>query len=143
MYLILILLILITGQVIVGAKKGQLSLVHLVRSFFWMEETWQNQILGMLQVGVILLLSVGKTLRAEQGSQRLIVFCLAFIAYSLLLKILITLTLWFTEYLVSITLGITFSILTPTVILLLFSSINTAVTRQVAFVALKYDSTIG
>lgn len=136
MYLVIILLILITGQVIVGAKRRQLSLAHLIRHFFWMEESWQNQILGVLQISVILLLSVGKTVRAEEGSQRLIVFFLSFVAYSLLLKILISLALWLTEYLVSITLGIAFSILTPTVILLLFSSINTVITRQVAFVAL-------
>ena len=136
MYLVLILLILLVGQLIVGAKSKQLSLKHVVKEFFWVEGSWQDQMIVLLQKGVVILLSIGKVLKQEGEIQKSIVFLLAFVMYSLLLKLLISFILWLEEYLMSMTLDIVFSILTPTVILMFFSTINTVITRQVAFMAL-------
>ena len=124
------------GQVIAATKHKQFSLIDLVEQFLGIEKNWQDKLLGLLQMGVILLLSIGKTLRLENNSQRWMVFLLAFFTYSLLLKILISFILWLLEYLMSMTLGVTFSILIPTIILLFFSVINTPFIRQVALMAL-------
>lgn len=123
MYLVLILLILLVGQLIVGAKSKQLSLKHVVKEFFWVEGSWQDQMIDLLQKGVVILLSIGKVLKQEGEIQKSIVFLLAFVMYSLLLKLLISFTLWLEEYLMSMTLDIAFSILIPTVILMFFQQL--------------------
>lgn len=136
MFLVLILLVLVVGQVVVAIKHQHFSLIYLVEKFLGIEKNWQDKLLGLLQMSVILLLSIGKAVRLENSGQRWIVFLLAFISYSLLLKVLISFILWLLEYLMSMTLGIAFSILIPTIILLFFSAIDTPFIRQAALMAL-------
>ena len=136
MYLVVLLLILLVGQLIMGTKNKRLSLKWLLKQLFGIEGSWQDKLLGIMQMGSVSLLSIVKVIKQEGDIQKLIVFILTFITYSLLLKVLISLLVWLEEYLVSMTLDIAFSILTPTLILMFFTAINTMLIRQVAFIAL-------
>lgn len=136
MYLVVLLLLLLVVQLIMGAKNKQIDFKRLLKQLFGIEGDWQERLLGVMQLLGVSLLSLVKVLRQEGDLQKIIVMILTFITYSVLLKLLLGLLMWLEEYLVSMTLEIAFSILTPTLILMFFTAIHTVLIRQVAFIAL-------
>lgn len=119
-----------------GAKNKPIHFKGVLKELFGIEGNGEEQLLGMMQLLGVSLLSLVKVLRQEGDIQKLIVFVLTFITYSVLLKLLLGVLVWLEEYLASITLEVAFAILTPTLILMFFKMIHTMLIRQVAFVAL-------
>lgn len=136
MYLVVLLLLLLLGQIITGAKNKQIQFKAVFKELFGIEGSWQERLLGIVQFLGVSLLSMAKVLKQEGDLQKIIVFLLTFITYSLLLKLLSGLLVWLEEYLASMTLEVAFSILTPTIILMFFTAIHSVLIRQVAFIAL-------
>lgn len=136
MYLGVLLIVVLVSQLIMSTKNKSIHLKGIVKELFGIEGSWQERLLGMMQLLGVSLLSLVKVLRQEGDLQKLIVLVLTFITYSVLLKLLLGVLVWLEEYLASITLEIAFSILTPTLILMFFTAIHTMLIRQVAFIAL-------
>ena len=103
---------------------------------YWTKGDFEDRILGILQLLIIMCISFVKATKTEGFIEMSMVFILTFISFIWLIKVLLNLVEWIQEYIHTMPLNIVFTLAVPCIILLNLKQMNEWIEIQVCFIAL-------